>query len=68
MPADGSSAGTASARGPELRRNGHVIPQIDLHIAAIALTLGNCTVITKDSDFRLISGLDIEDWSKPRVG
>ena len=51
----------------ELRHNGHVIPQIDLQIAAIAFTLGNCTVVTKDSDFRLIPGLDIEDWSKPRV-
>ena len=48
----------------ELRRRGRIIPQIDLQIAAIALTLGNCTVVTKDSDFNAIPGLDVEDWSK----
>ena len=49
----------------DLRRRGRIIPQIDLQIAAIALTLGNCTVVTKDSDFQAIHGLDVEDWSKP---
>ena len=49
----------------DLRRNGRIIPQIDLQIAAIALSLGNCTVVTKDSDFQAIPGLDVEDWSKP---
>jgi len=49
----------------DLRRRGRIIPQIDLQIAAIALSLGNCTVVTKDSDFQAIPGLDIEDWSKP---
>jgi tRNA(fMet)-specific endonuclease VapC len=38
---------------------------IDVQIAAIALTLGNCTVVTKDSDFAAIPGLAIEDWSIP---
>jgi len=27
------------------------------------LTLGNCTVVTKDSDFRAVPGLTVEDWS-----
>lgn len=49
----------------DLRRRGRIIPQIDLQIAAIALSLGNCTVVTKDSDFQAIAGLDVEDWSKP---
>ena len=48
-----------------LRRIGRTIQQIDIQIAAVALTLGNCTVATKDSDFRAIPDLDIEDWSKP---
>ena len=39
------------------------MPQIDIPIAAIALTLGHCTVVTKDSDFDAIPGLDHEDWS-----
>lgn len=49
----------------DLRRQGRTIQQVDLQIAAIALTLGNCTLVTKDSDFRAISNLDVEDWSKP---
>jgi len=39
--------------------------KIDIQIAAVALTLGNCVVITKDSDFAAIPGLQIEDWSTP---
>jgi tRNA(fMet)-specific endonuclease VapC len=46
-----------------LRRNGRIMQQIDMQIAAIALTLGNCTVVTKDSDFTAIPGLTIENWS-----
>src|SRR2546422_6819418 len=34
-----------------LRRRGRMMPQVDVQTAAIALTLGNCVVITKDSDF-----------------
>jgi hypothetical protein len=45
-------------------RRGRIIPQIDLQIAAIAISPGNCTVATKDSDFQAIPGLDVEDWSK----
>ena len=37
--------------------------QIDMQLAAIALAFGNCTVVTKDSDFAAIPGLKIEDWS-----
>lgn len=46
-----------------LRRSGRPMQQIDIQIAAIALTLGNCTLVTKDSDFAAIPGLTIEDWS-----
>src|ERR1022692_4100137 len=34
----------------ELRRLGRPIQQIDIRIAAIAFSLGNCTVVSKDSD------------------
>ncbi len=37
--------------------------QIDIQIAAIALTIGNCVVVSKDSDLKAIPGLDVEDWS-----
>lgn len=49
----------------ELRRVGRPMQQIDIQIAAIALTLGNCTVVTKDGDLGDVPGLDVEDWSTP---
>jgi tRNA(fMet)-specific endonuclease VapC len=47
----------------ELRRTGRVIQQIDMQIGAIARTLPNCVVITKDADLSAIPGLTLEDWS-----
>ncbi|MCI0364613.1 MAG: type II toxin-antitoxin system VapC family toxin [Phycisphaerales bacterium] len=46
----------------ELRRLGRPIQAIDIQIAAIALTLGNCTVISADSDLSAIPGLTVENW------
>ncbi len=46
-----------------LRRSGRPMPAMDIQIASIALTLGNCTLVTQDSDFAAIPGLTIEDWS-----
>ena len=47
----------------ELRRAGRVIQQVDMQIGAIARTLRNCVVVTKDSDFATISGLTVENWA-----
>lgn len=47
----------------ELRRQGRTMQQIDIQIAAIALTLGNCIVITSDSDLSAIPGLIVENWA-----
>jgi tRNA(fMet)-specific endonuclease VapC len=49
----------------ELRRNGHSIGSMDLMIAAIALSLDRCTLVTKDSDFGFVAGLKIENWANP---
>jgi len=46
----------------QLRRIGRLIGQNDMMIAAIALSLGNCTVVTMDGDFAAISGLAVENW------
>lgn len=46
-----------------LRRAGRPMQQIDIQIAAIALSLGNCTVVTSDRDFDAIPGLIVEDWA-----
>ena len=47
----------------ELRRIGRPMQQIDIQIAAIALTLGNCTVVSADTDLPDVPGLTVETWS-----
>jgi tRNA(fMet)-specific endonuclease VapC len=47
----------------ELRRLGRPIQQIDVQIAAIALTLGRCVVVSSDSDLAAVPGLTVENWS-----
>jgi tRNA(fMet)-specific endonuclease VapC len=49
----------------ELRRVGRPMQQIDIQIAAIALTLGNCTVVTTDTDLAAVPGLRTENWAAP---
>jgi tRNA(fMet)-specific endonuclease VapC len=49
----------------ELRRVGRLMQQVDVMLAAIALSLGNCTVVTTDSDFTAIPGLRTENWTVP---
>ena len=47
----------------QLRRIGRPIGQNDMMIAAIALTLGNCTVVTMDSDLSAVPGLHVDNWA-----
>jgi tRNA(fMet)-specific endonuclease VapC len=47
----------------QLRRIGRPMQQIDIQIAAIALTLGNCTVVSSDSDLAAVPGLTVENWT-----
>jgi len=47
----------------ELRRLGRPIGQNDMMIAAIALTLGNCTVVTMDGDLSAVPGLTVQNWA-----
>ena len=47
----------------ELKRRGRVIQQVDMMIAAIALSLGNCTVVSSDSDLAAVPGLKVENWA-----
>jgi tRNA(fMet)-specific endonuclease VapC len=51
----------------ELRRRGRTIQQVDLQIAAIALSLGQCTVVSDDSDLAAVPGLNVENWAVPRT-
>jgi tRNA(fMet)-specific endonuclease VapC len=47
----------------ELRRIGRPMQQIDIQIAAIALSLGSCTVVSADTDLSAIPGLSVENWA-----
>jgi len=47
----------------ELKQMGRRIQQVDMQIGAIARTLPNCVVLTKDTDLSAISGIDIENWA-----
>ncbi len=45
-----------------LKSAGRPIGQNDIMIAAIALTLGDCTVMTMDGDLSAIPKLTVESW------
>ncbi len=47
----------------ELRRIGRPMQQIDVHTAAVALTLGRCAVVSADSDLAAVPGLAVENWA-----
>ena len=47
----------------ELRRGGRPMQVVDMQIAAIARSLGNCTVVSTDSDLADVPGLTVENWT-----
>jgi tRNA(fMet)-specific endonuclease VapC len=47
----------------ELKRAGRPMQQIDVQIGAIARTLPNCVVVSKDADLSAISGITVENWA-----
>ena len=50
-----------------LRRIGRPMQQIDIQVAAIAMVLGNTTVVTKDSDLSAVPGLRVTNWAAERI-
>ena len=48
----------------ELKGRGRIIQQIDMQVAAVAFALGNCTVVSGDSDLTSVSGLAVENWAR----
>jgi tRNA(fMet)-specific endonuclease VapC len=62
-PFDRSAAEEFGRLAAELKRLGRPMQQIDIQLAAIALSLGNCTVVSADSDLTAVPGLKVEDWS-----
>lgn len=45
-----------------LKRSGRLIGPIDMLVAAIARSLGDCAVVTNDQDFLSVPGLVVENW------
>jgi tRNA(fMet)-specific endonuclease VapC len=46
-----------------LRRAGRSMQVVDVQLAAVALALGDCTVVTTDTDLKAVPGLAVEDWT-----
>jgi tRNA(fMet)-specific endonuclease VapC len=63
-PFDERAAAEFGRLRADLRRRGRPMQVIDVMIAAIALSLRNCSVVTTDSDLRAVPGLTVEDWSE----
>jgi tRNA(fMet)-specific endonuclease VapC len=47
----------------ELRSLGRPMQVVDMMIAAIAFSLGNCTVVSADSDLAAVPRLPVENWA-----
>jgi tRNA(fMet)-specific endonuclease VapC len=62
-PFEGEAAQHFGRIRHELRRVGRVMSVIDMQLAAIAFALGNCTVVTMDSDLSAVPGLQTENWA-----
>jgi tRNA(fMet)-specific endonuclease VapC len=61
-PFDQKAAAEFGRLRAELRRRGRPMQVIDIMIAATALSVGNCTVVSADSDLVAVPGLTVENW------
>jgi tRNA(fMet)-specific endonuclease VapC len=46
-----------------LRRVGRTMQQVGIQVAAIALTLSQCIVVSEDTDLLAVPSLTVENWS-----
>ena len=61
-PFDLAAAESYGRMAAELRRRGRAMQIPDIQLAAVAMSLGSCTVVTTDSDLSAIPGLSVENW------
>jgi tRNA(fMet)-specific endonuclease VapC len=61
-PLDRRACETYGRLAADLRRRGRPMQTVDMMLAAVALSLGNCTVVTTDSDLSAVPGLEVENW------
>lgn len=57
------SAAIYARLAADLRRAGRPMQEFDIMAAAVSLSLGNCTVVSNDSDLFAIPGLKVENWA-----
>lgn len=62
-PFDRAAARAFATIAADLKRRGLRIQVVDMMIAAIALAMGNTTVVPADSDLLRIPGLNVENWA-----
>lgn len=47
----------------ELKRIGRPRQVVDIQLAAVARVLGDCTVVSSDTDLLAVPGLSVENWA-----
>ena len=62
-PFDRAAAREYGRIAAELKKSGRPMQVVDMMIAAIAFTLGNCTVVSSDSDLTAVPGLTVQNWA-----
>ena len=61
-PFDQEAAFRYGSIAAELRRTGRTMQVVDIMVGAIALNLGDCKVVTTDSDLLSIPRITVERW------
>jgi tRNA(fMet)-specific endonuclease VapC len=62
-PFDWDAAKEYGRIATQLRRIGRPMQIPDIQLAAVAMVLGNCIVVTSDSDLSAVPGLRVENWT-----
>ena len=66
-PFDRAAARAYGRVAADLRRRARRMQVIDMMVAAVALSLGDCVVVTTDSDLSAVPGLVVADWTLPEA-
>lgn len=66
-PFDRRAAREYGRLAAELRRVGRPMQVVDMMLAAVALSLGDCVVVTTDSDLSAVNGLRVANWMLPEA-
>lgn len=62
-PFDVSAAEEFGRLAALLKRVGRPMQIPDIQLAAVAFTLGDCTVVSSDTDLLAVPGLSVENWA-----